>query len=129
MISKIGKIEVICREDEMYNATDFLEKWNIENPNKIKLIGDYFKYSVTDDFLEIIKNDNSFFLEIPPYIKEKKSVSEMARLLNVSRSSLKDYIESRELKQVAFGSLLPQAPQDAEAQVINTIVCPNINIQ
>jgi len=58
------------------------------------------------------------------YIKEKKSVSEMSRLLNVSRSSLKDYIESRELKQVAFGSLLPQEPLDAEEQVINTITCP-----
>jgi len=63
--------------------------------------------------------------EIIGFIKEGKSVSEMARILNVSRSSLKDYIESRELKQVAFGSLLPEAPKDAEAQVINTITCPN----
>ena len=63
--------------------------------------------------------------DIISYIKEKKSVSEMARLLNVSRSSLKDYIESRELKQVAYGSLLPVAPEDAEEQVINTIACPN----
>jgi len=65
--------------------------------------------------------------DIITYIKEKKSVSEMARLLNVSRSSLKDYIESRELKQVALGSLLPQEPENAEEQVINTIVCPNID--
>ena len=63
--------------------------------------------------------------DIISYIKEKKSVSEMSRLLGVSRSSLKDYIESRELKQVAFGSLLPEAPKDAEAKVINTITCPN----
>jgi DNA invertase Pin-like site-specific DNA recombinase len=61
--------------------------------------------------------------EIIEYIKEKKSVSEMARLLGVSRSSLKDYIESRELKQVAFGSLLPKSQKDAEEKVINTIVC------
>jgi len=67
--------------------------------------------------------------DIISYIKDKKSVSEMARLLGVSRSSLKDYIESRELKQVAFGSLLPEAPHDAEAQVINTIICPNVNIK
>lgn len=67
--------------------------------------------------------------EIITYIKDKKSVSEMSRLLSVSRSSLKDYIESRELKQVAFGSLLPQAPEDAEAQVINTVICPNIKIK
>lgn len=62
--------------------------------------------------------------EIIEYIREEKSVSEMARLLNVSRSSLKDYIESRELKQVAFGSLVSQIPDDAEEQVISTITCP-----
>jgi len=63
--------------------------------------------------------------EIIEYIKEKKSVSEMARFLNVSRSSLKDYIESRELKQIALGSLVSKIPHDAEEQVINTIDCPN----
>jgi DNA invertase Pin-like site-specific DNA recombinase len=63
--------------------------------------------------------------EIIEYIKKKKSVSEMARLLHVSRSSLKDYIESRELKQIAFGSLVSKIPHDAEEQVINTIDCPN----
>jgi DNA invertase Pin-like site-specific DNA recombinase len=62
--------------------------------------------------------------EIITYIKEKKSVSEMARLLQVSRSSLKDYIESRELKQVALGSLVYESQSDAEEQVINTITCP-----
>jgi DNA invertase Pin-like site-specific DNA recombinase len=63
--------------------------------------------------------------DIIAFIKEGKSVSEMARVLNVSRSSLKDYIESRELKQVAFGSLLPEISGNAEEQVINTITCPN----
>jgi len=63
--------------------------------------------------------------EIIAFIKEKKSVSEMARLLGVSRSSLKDYIESRELKEVAFSSLLYKIPKDAEEQVIKTITCPN----
>jgi DNA invertase Pin-like site-specific DNA recombinase len=63
--------------------------------------------------------------ELITFIKDGKSVSEMARILNVSRSSLKDYIESRELKQVAFGSLLPEAPKDAEEQVINMITCSN----
>jgi len=63
--------------------------------------------------------------EIITYIKDDKSVSEMARLLGVSRSSLKDYIESRELKQVANGSLLPQEPENAQEQVINAITCPN----
>jgi len=62
--------------------------------------------------------------EIITFIKEKKSVSEMARILGVSRSSLKDYIESRELKQVALGSLLPKEPDNADEDVINSIVCP-----
>lgn len=63
--------------------------------------------------------------EILTFIKEKKNVSEMARILGVSRSSLKDYIESRELKQVAAGSLLAITPEAAEEQIISTIVCPN----
>ena len=67
---------------------------------------------------------DKYMNEILKFIKEKKSVSEMSRLLNVSRSSLKDYIESRELNQVAFGSLLVKSPEDAERQVISTISCP-----
>jgi DNA invertase Pin-like site-specific DNA recombinase len=63
--------------------------------------------------------------EIITYIREDKSVSEMARILGVSRSSLKDYIESRELKQVAFGSLVHETPHDAEEKVISEIACPN----
>jgi len=62
--------------------------------------------------------------EIIDFIKEKKSVSEMARILEVSRSSLKDYIESRELKLVADGSLLPQVKENPEQEVIDTIACP-----
>ncbi len=65
-----------------------------------------------------------YITQIIGYIKEKKTVSEMSRLLKVSRSSLKDYIESRELKQVALGSLLPISPENPEEQVINTITCP-----
>lgn len=67
---------------------------------------------------------DKYINEIIAYIKEEKSVSEMARLLGVSRSSLKDYIESRELKQVAYGSLLPKTPENAEETVISKITCP-----
>lgn len=66
---------------------------------------------------------DKYINELLQYIKEKKSVSEMARLLGVSRSSLKDYIESRELKEVVFGSLLPEVVPNAEETVINTINC------
>jgi len=68
---------------------------------------------------------DKYINEIIGFLKEKKSVSEMARLLGVSRSSLKDYIESRELKELAFGSLVLQTPQNAEEEVINRILCPN----
>ena len=37
-------------------------------------------------------------------IKEGKSVTEIAKKLNVSRSSIRDYIVSRELKEIALGS-------------------------
>ena len=63
--------------------------------------------------------------EIMNYIQEGKSVSEMARLLGVSRSSLKDYIESRELKELANESFLLKKSIIAEADVIKTIQCPN----
>ena len=49
----------------------------------------------------------------------------MARILNVSRSSLKDYIESRELKSLAFGSLITQTIESSEEDLINSIICPN----
>jgi len=64
--------------------------------------------------------------DILSFIKDKKSVSEMARLLNVSRSSLKDYIESRELKLIAVDTNIHDAEAEAKAEevVINTIDCP-----
>ena len=57
-------------------------------------------------------------------LKDKKSVSEIARILDVSRSSLKDYIESRELKEVVSGVSAIGDDIDAEATVIGTIRCP-----
>jgi len=63
--------------------------------------------------------------EIMTYIQEGKSVSEIARLLGVSRSSLKDYIESRELKQLANETFLQKNGQKSEEDVIKTIQCPD----
>ena len=68
---------------------------------------------------------DKFISDIILLLKEKKSVSEMARILNVSRSSLKDYIESRELKSLAFGSLITQTIESSEEDLINSIICPN----
>ncbi|MCJ7765443.1 MAG: recombinase family protein [Thiovulaceae bacterium] len=58
-------------------------------------------------------------------IREDMSVSAMSRLMEVSRSSLKDYIESRELKEVAKGLVTLDTPVDAQQKVIGTIVCPH----
>ena len=68
---------------------------------------------------------DKYISDIILLLKEKKSVSEMARILNVSRSALKDYIESRELKQLAFGSLLSQNTETVKEDLINSIICPN----
>jgi DNA invertase Pin-like site-specific DNA recombinase len=65
--------------------------------------------------------------EILQFLREGKSVSEIARMLGVSRSSLKDYIESRELREVAMGSSFLEKVDDAEANIIDTIECPHVN--
>jgi len=64
--------------------------------------------------------------QIIDLLKKRHSVSEIARVLGVSRSSLKDYIESRELKEVVSGVIGVGDGVDAEAMVIGTIRCPNI---
>lgn len=66
-----------------------------------------------------------FFLDqIITELKEGHNVSDIARLLNVSRSSLKDYIESRSLKELVRGMTLTRNNEDAEAMIIGTIKCP-----
>lgn len=62
--------------------------------------------------------------DIISYLRENKSVSEMARALGVSRSSLKDYIESRELKKVALGNPRAVSSGEAEASAANSTKCP-----
>lgn len=62
--------------------------------------------------------------EIIELLKQRKSVSEIARMLGVSRSSLKDYIESRELKEVVTGVFGAENGADAEETVIGRIRCP-----
>ena len=63
--------------------------------------------------------------QIIGYIRVNMSVSAMAREMKVSRSSLKDYIESRELKEVANGLVTLDVPANAEEKVIQMIVCPH----
>jgi len=55
--------------------------------------------------------------EILDGLKSKKSVSAIARELNVSRSSLKDYIESRQLKKIVDDSWLNEARERFKTEV------------
>ena len=61
--------------------------------------------------------------QIITMIKEDLSVSEMAKRLDISRSSLKDYINSRSLKEIALS-------KDREEKVVtsvNHLTFPNLN--
>jgi DNA invertase Pin-like site-specific DNA recombinase len=69
---------------------------------------------------------DKYLEDIIGFLRAGKSVSEMARNLGVSRSSLKDYIESRELREVALGSIHMESPEMSEAHLIETIKCPSV---
>jgi DNA invertase Pin-like site-specific DNA recombinase len=58
-------------------------------------------------------------------LKEGLSVSAIARELNVSRSSLKDYIESRGIRELVNGSWMEIATPQQVSGVDNTVlICP-----
>jgi hypothetical protein len=61
--------------------------------------------------------------QIIDHLKAGKNVSEMARIFGVSRSSLKDYIESRELKKIAEGGIKANISNNGASKVIETISC------
>ncbi len=65
--------------------------------------------------------------EIVGLLKQGQSVSEIARHLGVSRSSLKDYVESRELKTLLMNPIYSSNSTDARALMIETIQCPALN--
>lgn len=65
--------------------------------------------------------------EIVLYLQEGKNVSEISRLLNVSRSSLKDYVESRSLKEIAQKQRLSSFSKKIEKEFLKTIECPDKN--
>lgn len=67
-----------------------------------------------------------FLEQIIGELKQGRNVSDIARLLNVSRSSLKDYVESRALKELVRGMTLTRNNEDAEAMIIGTIKCPSL---
>ena len=63
--------------------------------------------------------------QIISFLKEGMNVSAIARELSVSRSSLKDYIESRGIRELVEGSWMEINQPQKSAGVDNTIlVCP-----
>jgi len=64
--------------------------------------------------------------EIVALLKSGNSVSEIARLLKVSRSSLKDYVESRELKALVHGVVLTNSGENTRAMMMDMIQCPSV---
>jgi DNA invertase Pin-like site-specific DNA recombinase len=63
--------------------------------------------------------------EIITLLKQGMNVSAIARELGVSRSSLKDYIESRGIKELVEGSWLEVVPTEDIIDIDSTIlVCP-----
>ena len=79
-------------------------------------------------FEKLLQVIQLYFLEqIISELKQGRNVSDIARLLNVSRSSLKDYVESRALKELVRGMTLTRNNEDAEAMIIGTIKCPAVH--
>ncbi len=63
--------------------------------------------------------------QIISFLKEGMNVSAIARELNVSRSSLKDYIESRGIRELVEGSWMEiKQPQKNEGVDNTILVCP-----
>jgi len=68
---------------------------------------------------------DTFQPRIIALLKEKMSVSAIARELGVSRSSLKDYIESRELRRLTDRSWIEISQTDEEEADLHTLlICP-----
>ena len=63
--------------------------------------------------------------EIVAYLKKGMNVSAIARELGVSRSSLKDYIESREIKDMIEGSWVEISPSGQNSKMEDKLlICP-----
>lgn len=72
-----------------------------------------------------ISKFDSYQPKIMAHLKEGMNVSAIARTLGVSRSSLKDYIESRGLRELIEGAWMEIVPEQDLPGLDNTVlVCP-----
>ena len=64
-------------KDGMFNANSLLKQWNVANDSK-KEIKDYFDNKSTQEFIDVLKNDESTIGGIVPMIKSRASKGENA---------------------------------------------------
>ena len=78
MVRKMGVFDVNQRtKDGMFNANSLLKQWNVANDSK-KEIKDYFDNKSTQEFIDVLKNDESTIGGIVPMIKSRASKGENA---------------------------------------------------
>lgn len=78
MVRKMGVFDVNQRtKDGMFNANSLLKQWNVANDSK-KEIKDYFENKSTQEFIDVLKNDESTIGGIVPMIKSRASKGENA---------------------------------------------------
>ena len=78
MVRKMGVFDVNQRtKDGMFNANSLLKQWNIANESK-KEIKDYFDNKSTQEFIEVLKSDQSTIGGIVPMVKSRASKGENA---------------------------------------------------
>jgi len=110
---------LINRESKMSNVFPLLANLGSEKKGKKGNIGRPRGSKSTSKF-------DKYRSEIISLLTKKKSVSSIARELDVSRSSLKDYIESRELKELIEKSWVEVSQSDTdESDNPNALlICP-----
>ncbi len=67
---------------------------------------------------------DAMYHEIIEMLSKGYSVSLISRELNVSRSSLKDYIESRDIKEIVSSSIVSQNKLSSKQLSDRLIICP-----
>lgn len=78
MIRKMGAFDVNQRtKDNMFNANSLLKQWNLANNSK-KELKDYFDNKSTQEFIEVLKEDESTIGGIVPMIKSRANKGDNA---------------------------------------------------
>lgn len=78
MTRKMGVFDVNQRtKDGMFNATSLMKQWNLASGSK-KELKDYFDNKSTQEFIDVIKGDESTIGGIVPMVKSRASKGENA---------------------------------------------------